>query len=244
MTELALVLLPGLDGNGVLFRPIMTHFPPRIRPIVVSFPSDRLLGYEELLPVVLAALPHEFPFVLVGESFSGPLALMAAATRPPNLLGVVLCASFVRSPLRFRFRWMRYLVRPALFRLYPRFVLVRGILSRQSTSELRALAAEALVSLSPKVLAHRVRAVMGVDVSSELGSCAVPILYIRAKYDVVVPRRNLIEIQAACPSIQVECLDGPHAILQTQPTAAAAVIMAFVRNLLVSDNPALIAPQT
>src|SRR5258708_1010046 len=220
----------------------MKHFPPGIRPIVMRFPSDRSLGYEELLPIVLGALPHELPFVILGESFSGPLALMAASMRLPNLLGVVLCASFVRNPLRFRFGWMRYLVRPALFRLYPRFVLVRGILSKQSTSELRALAAEALVAISPTVLAHRVRAVMGVNVNSKLSSCAVPILYIRAKHDVVVGQRNLTEIQAACPSIQVACLDGPHAILQTQPAAAAAVIMAFVRNLLVSDNPALIAP--
>src|SRR4051812_12496722 len=79
MAEIALVLLPGLHGNDVQFRPLLAHLPPQIRPIAVNYPPDQPLDYAQLLPLVLAALPEDQPFVLLGESFSGPLAIMAAA---------------------------------------------------------------------------------------------------------------------------------------------------------------------
>jgi len=32
MAEIPLVLLPGLDGSGIFFRPLLAHLPPEIRP--------------------------------------------------------------------------------------------------------------------------------------------------------------------------------------------------------------------
>ena len=55
-------------------------------------------------------------FVVVGESFSGSLALMLATRRPVGLRGVVLCASFVRFPLPVPERW-RGAVRPGCWEL-------------------------------------------------------------------------------------------------------------------------------
>jgi pimeloyl-[acyl-carrier protein] methyl ester esterase len=157
----SLVLLPGLDGSGVLFRPLIHHLLPELQRIVVVFPPDQLFGYEELIPLVLAALPLNEPFVLLGESFSGPLALMAAATRPPNLKGVILCASFVRNPIWLRPMWLRYLARPIVFRFFPIFSRVKAFLRSSATStQLQALSAEALSEVTPGVLSHRVQAVL------------------------------------------------------------------------------------
>src|SRR5690349_15943355 len=84
--------------------------------MALNYPADEPLDYEQLLPQVLAALPSDRPFVLLGESFSGPLAVMAAATRPVGLLGVILCATFVRNPLWLRPAWLRHFARPLVFR--------------------------------------------------------------------------------------------------------------------------------
>lgn len=102
-----LVLLPRIDGTALMFAPLVEALPPGIRPLPVSYPREEPLGYRELSALVRAALPRDAPFLLLGESFSGPLALMAAAEGPPGLLGVILCASFIRSPVR----WSR-LLRP------------------------------------------------------------------------------------------------------------------------------------
>src|SRR4051812_43266913 len=98
MTPLTVVLLPGLDGTGTLFGPVLDHLPPDLRPLVVTYPTEEPLGYEQLLAHVLERLPTSAPFVLLGESFSGPLALMASSRSPVGLRGVILCASFVRNP--------------------------------------------------------------------------------------------------------------------------------------------------
>lgn len=50
LPRLRLILLPGLDGSGVLFAPLLRHLPPDVEPVVVRYPPDRALGYEELLP--------------------------------------------------------------------------------------------------------------------------------------------------------------------------------------------------
>lgn len=233
----SLVLLPGLDGSGVLFRPLIRNLVPELRPMVVAFPPDQLFGYEELTPFVLAALPLNEPFVLLGESFSGPLALMAAATRPPNLKGIILCASFVRNPVWLRPIWLRYLARPLVFRFFPMFSRVRAFLRRSATSaQLQVLSAEALSKVTPGVLSHRVRAVLQVNVLRQLSCCPVPILYLLGERDLVVPPRNIREIVAACPLVQVVRIPSSHWVLQTQPAAAAAAITDFMDNLRQHDS--------
>lgn len=93
-----LLLLSGMDGTGRLFGPLLRALPSSLSPVVGAYPADRPYGYAELLPLVEAAAPAGAEYVVVGESFSGLLALMLAAQRPPGLRGIVLCESFVRSP--------------------------------------------------------------------------------------------------------------------------------------------------
>jgi pimeloyl-ACP methyl ester carboxylesterase len=94
-----LILLPGMDGTGRLFGPLLRILPPGLEAAVVAYPADRPCGYAELLPLVEAAVPDGGEFLILGESFSGPLASLLAARRPRRLRGVILCASFARSPL-------------------------------------------------------------------------------------------------------------------------------------------------
>jgi pimeloyl-ACP methyl ester carboxylesterase len=231
MEELALTLLPGLDGSGVLFRPLLRHLAPEFRPIVVAYPPDKVLGYDELLHIVLSALPSPSPFVLLGESFSGPLALMAAASRPKGLRAVILCASFVRNPLGPRFAFLGHFASPFVFRFYPATTRIKAMFGGYSTPEWRALKAEALSAVRPAVIARRVQAVLRVNVLQQLLSCPVPVLYLRGDRDQVVPERNLKEIVAACPATKVANLSAPHLVLQTQPTLAAAAISTFIAGL-------------
>src|SRR5581483_5847799 len=182
-----IVLLPGLDGTGVLFRPFLEHLPAELSPIVVSYPPDRQLGYSDLLPIVLEMLPRDEPFVLLAESFGGPLALMAAATQPTRLRAVVLSATFIQNPTVLRFPWLAPIIRPFAFRHYSQFTAVKALLGRYSTPELRALTKEAIGAVQPEVIAHRVRSVVTVNVEKELLECPVPILYLRGNRDLVVP---------------------------------------------------------
>ena len=121
-----LMLLPGMDGTGRLFGPLLRILPQGLEVTVFAYPPDRPCGYAELLPLVEAAVPEGGEFVVLGESFSGPLALLLAARRPRGLRGVILCASFARGPWRFPARWLGLLIRPFWFRAVPGSLIRRA----------------------------------------------------------------------------------------------------------------------
>jgi pimeloyl-ACP methyl ester carboxylesterase len=89
------LLLPGLDGTGRLFARLYPLLDPALDARVVSFPTDRALGYNDLLAEL--EVPSG-PFAIVAESFSGPLGILLASKHPMQVTGLVLVASFVRNP--------------------------------------------------------------------------------------------------------------------------------------------------
>ena len=230
MNALPVVLLPGMDGTGLLFQPFIEALPARLQPHPVSYPATAPLDYAGLLPLVRAALPRDTPYILLGESFSGPLALMVAAEAPPGLRAVVLCASFIRSPIPWFPRALRGFVSPGLFRLAPSSARARALLGDLATPQLRALLDQAISSVTPSVMAARARAILDVDASEALRACAVPLLYLRAEQDRMVPRASFRLIENQKPGTKEICLPGPHLLLQTRPNEAARAVAVFAES--------------
>jgi pimeloyl-ACP methyl ester carboxylesterase len=222
-----LILLPGMDGTGLLFEPLLPFLSPSLVATVVGYPRDRSYGYLELLPIVRAAIPHGRDFLVLGESFSGPLALLLAAEQPPGLRGVILCASFARSPLPMLMRSFRRLIRNWCFRIVPKWPIRRALLGRFETPEPRQMAEAAIVNIRPTVLAARARAIFDVNVDCQLQNCSVPILYLSATEDRLVSRKNFTHIRRIQPQVKVAALTGPHLLLQVAPMQAAQVILDF-----------------
>lgn len=220
-----LVLLPGMDGTGELFGAFADAV--RVDTQIVRYPTDRALGYTELERLVISELPSQEPYLLLGESFSGPIVLSIAARRPPFLRGVVSCCSFARNPrpglgpLRALVNWLpdRPPIDPLMWLLAGRF----------STPELRAELSRALGQVSPAALRARMTAVIGVDVVPKLHSISVPLMYLRASEDRVVPAVASQIILENVPRSRAEELVGPHFLLQTQPEEAARLVEDFMQ---------------
>ena len=220
--------MPGMDGTGELFAPLLCVLGDSIESAVLRYPTDEPLDYADLLPRVRAALPKSGSFVLLGESFSGPLAIMAAAEAPAGLCGVILCASFATNPIPWFPRFARPLVRPLLFRGKPRFPQIKALLGRYETPELRALLLKANAAVSPTVMAARARAIFAVDVMAQFRSCPYPLLYLRGQRDRVVRKSVVKRLLLEKPLLQVITLPAPHLVLQVAPEEAAQAIHAFV----------------
>jgi pimeloyl-[acyl-carrier protein] methyl ester esterase len=227
MNNIHLVLLPGMDGTGLLFEPLLAVLPPEISAQVVTYPTDTPLSYRELFTLVKAALPSERQYLLLGESFSGPLALMAAADQPQGLKGVILCASFIRNPIFYLPKWASIVANGSLFRLAPSFLTVKTLLSGYSSSSLRALISKAQRSVLPSVMALRAREILRVNAEHELKNIKMPLLYLWGSSDIVVPRRSLRQILHLRPETKVSIIPGPHLVLQVNPKESIAAIMAF-----------------
>src|SRR6266849_3187287 len=102
--DVALVLLPGMDGTGRLFGRFLRALPPAYSPIVVGYPADKVITNDALVEHVQRFLPVDKPFALIAESFSGPIALRVA-TRLILICGL-WCWSQVSSAAQ-RDRWAR-----------------------------------------------------------------------------------------------------------------------------------------
>ncbi len=229
--QIALVLLPGMDGTGCLFAPFLKELPDWVQPIVVPYPTDQALDYKGHLEIVMAALPNDQPFVLLGESFSGPLVLMAAALHPKGLRGVILCATFVTWPLPLAPSVARLTVSLGLFRLKSHQLFLRILLGRNASDELRSLFSGALASLKPEVLSARARAVMDLDCTAELRECRVPILAMVADHDRIVAGRCPELIHRIRPDAEIVHFKSPHLILQCESVEAVSCICRFMESL-------------
>ncbi len=227
----AIVLLPGMDGTGELFAPLVAAWGDQFRTQVVSYPRAERLGYAALADRVRALLPLHEDYVLLAESFAGPLGVMLAAERPQRLRGLVLCATFARSPLPF-LRWTAPWAQIAPLAALPDSLLAWGLLGPYATPSLLRAIRHAVQSVEPVVLAERISAVSDVDVSQALSEVQVPVLYLQARNDRVVPRRAVRPFVAALGDrLEVASCAGPHCLLQARPGDAAAAISAFVSGL-------------
>jgi pimeloyl-ACP methyl ester carboxylesterase len=226
-TRPQLVLLPGLDGTGELFDPLLKVIPPSWPTRVISYPADRAMSYAELDEWLHGKLEGEQKLVLVAESFSGPLALRYAAAHPTRVHAIVLCASFIRPPAP---RWLRGFAWPVLFRLpVPKFVVKRWMAGRDAPHSLGQSLKDAVRKVHPKVLAARVREVLRIESSDDLRRCQAPVLYLAASRDVLVNRKSRETIQAVRPDVEVSVVEAPHLVLQTAPEAAWGEIERFLQ---------------
>ena len=225
-----LVLLPGMDGTGSLFSDFVAELGDPIQPVEVAYPPQQVLDYEQLETYVRERLPANEPFVLLGESFSGPIAISIAAKAPCNLIGLILCCSFARNP------------RPALAGLKAFIRLVPAIksatligpmlLGKHSTPALRHQLNVALSQVSSKVMQARLRAVIDVDVTELLKQVCVPTLYLRATDDRLVPQSASALISSIAPQTRVVDVDGPHMLLQVAAIAIASIVGDFIEHCI------------
>lgn len=223
--------MPGMDGTGALFAPLVDALPASCTHSVLSYPPDPEASYETLTDTVLSALPKEEPFILVAESFSGPLAVLVAQHRPTGLQALVLCATFVTNPTRLARRWMAPFMGPLWFSWTPTYLISRLLLGPTPDPALYEILRDSLSKASPNALAQRAKLVLDIDVEQPLKECPVPILYLRATRDRLVPPHNLKHILTIRPTVRFVDLDSPHLVLQTRPQASIEAIRAFVETL-------------
>jgi pimeloyl-[acyl-carrier protein] methyl ester esterase len=227
-----LVLLPGMDGTGRLFGPFIEALPLGLEALPVSYPTDRSLSYAELAALVRARLPVSEPFGLLAESFSTPIAIQIAAANPAGLKALILVAGFATNPTYPSMNVLSPLFFPSFKRgLFPRFFIERYLLGANAPTALVEAVQQAVQSVSSEVLASRLKLILACDSRADLARITVPILYVQAIQDRIVPSRCLNEIVAVRPHVAVARIDGPHLLLQREPQKSAEMIAHFIQQL-------------
>ncbi len=225
-------MLPGMDGTGDLFAPVIARLGEAVNCVVVRYP-DKPLDYEALIAHARSALPASGDFFLLGESFSGPIAIALAAEAPARMQGLILSATFVRNPLPWTGPLAR-LVEVLPVSGAPAALMTSLILGKFSTGQLRAQIAASLAQMSPSTIRSRLRAIASVDASDKLAAVGMPILYLRAEHDLLVPPSAGRLLKRLKPAAQVLSFEAPHFLLQVAVDDAASAIRDFLTKLTAS----------
>jgi pimeloyl-ACP methyl ester carboxylesterase len=230
LSPLTWVFLPGMDGTGDLFDPLVGALPPGTRVVIARYPMDASAGYDALVRVARAAAPADGDHVIVGESFSGPIALALAAEGSSRLRGVVLCCTFLRDP-RPGLTWLAPLLRPAVLRLLATRWATRRLLGAWSSEQLVGRLNRVLRSVPAAVLRTRLLALRRMDASAEARAIRVPVLVMQARQDRLVSARHIDQLADAFPHAHRVIVDGPHFLLQANPVEASACLTRFADTL-------------
>jgi pimeloyl-ACP methyl ester carboxylesterase len=227
--KLTLVLLPGLNGTAGLFDPLLSVATKEYELMVISYPTHQMKSYEELTEYVLEEIGSiKGRFLLVGESFSGPIAILLSAKNISGLIGTILVATFASSPY---FTLAKYLPWELIFKLAKILYWLRIKFSDTKKSSILKVASIELQKVSPVVLAARTRAALTINVCGELQKIKVPLICFSAKYDVLVPKWNLKKIRKIKPDTKAESFHSNHFLLQSAPQQAWDAIDKFIKEI-------------
>lgn len=224
-----LIFLPGLDGLGEMLGPVQEQL-GFDSSTVLSYPTDQALGYDDLCLYVRERWPTE-DFVLIVDSFSGPVAIKEIASGLKHCKALILVSSFARHPVPGLLLRLAYPLLPLILHVPPpQFALRALLLGWDAKATLGRRMQGAIAKVSSSVLAHRFRELAMVDVRDQVPAIKVPTLYLQGTRDHVVGRSAGLKLQALNPTIQITTLDAPHLILQAKPEDAGKVILDFLRD--------------
>lgn len=234
-----IALLPGLDGTGELFSPIIPFLEDHFEVHVVRYKNE--VTFSEYAESAANQLPSNCSVSLIAESFSGPIAISLLARNDMNFLASVLSATFCKSPLPFLTQLSKH-VPEIMFRSNPisKTFLDLLVTGADSSLEVRNKVRELLNTVSPSQFQSRVNIINEVDVTQELKNIDVPLLYIQATKDKIVFEGSGTEIMKHANDLRIEKVEGSHMILQNQPEKCAELIISHVTSnkRMQTDQPA------
>lgn len=230
-----ILILPGLDGMAELRADFCAQLSSDFEVSVVEYPVG-LVRYTDFLNWIEGALPEQ-NYVVVAESFSGPLAIQFAAERPVHLKGVVFVATFAKAPRKLPAAVLS-LLDLVPFHLNAFSVMAQPLMmGRWRNRAFTKLFHENNKIVPARTIRGRIRELLSVDYTAKLAMIDVPYIYLGASHDRLVPSRTADEFRPGAQSVCV--VEGPHFLLQAQPKAVAEHVEAFVISLAQRRNRAL-----
>jgi pimeloyl-ACP methyl ester carboxylesterase len=221
--------MPGLDGTGKLFAPLIPWLEAYFDLLVVTYPD--LNSFQEYIDCAQNQLPAEPGFSLLAESFSGPIAMALMAHRPAQIGPSILCATFARSPLA-SLTLMANHVPAQMFSIgaLSEFCMDVYEVDEEDFSETQPLPLNVTEQIDGSVLKHRISVLSRIDVSALLPQVEAPVLCLHGLRDRIVSEQDAKMIEDHLPGARRMNIDAPHLLLQTRPEECARHIIRHIHS--------------
>lgn len=223
-------MLPGFDGSGQLFRPLIDALGASCHCVPVRYANhSQVSGYVDQIKKTCR---DQGPVIVVAESFSGPLAVELMADPDSPVVAGVLSATFAKPPLALiislaqKLR-LASLTLPAVSEQVLRLFCLNGVrdigLIREIVSVVRKVDAP--------VMESRITALTHMDATERLPQVTQPVLLLHAAEDRVLRRRFSAHLSEGLANVREVTVPGPHLLLQASAQACAAQIAHFIRDV-------------
>lgn len=223
------ILLPGLHGNGELFKPLSALLSDSCTCIEIDYPDKELLPYEDLVDLVKSKLPLKEDFFIIAESFGGPIAYLISLNPPSNLKFVVYGASFIDNPNKFLLYFRKVI--PYIFKFsvsLPDRLFNIVLMKNMGTSDLIIRLKDILRGFPRALFRHRLDLLA--KLSLPVKKTEVSAIYIRPLSDYLVTNAGYHSVSIRHKEVSRFEVKGTHFLFQSNPAECAKIILNKIKN--------------
>lgn len=221
-----LVLLPGMDGTGKLFKDFIESWQGEC--LVLNLPALGDQSHQVLAETIVNRLPKQ-DYALVAESFSGglvPFLIQRAAVKPK---AIILAASFLHSPRPLLSKLACYLPLKKLIKIpITKWIIQYTCMNKSSAHQFQQFWT-LLCSLNMDLMKRRLQIIRKMDIQPH--NTSIPTLYLMAAQDKLVPYHLSNQLIKCFSRLKIQSIAGPHFIMQTNPAACAQEIAFFIKEV-------------
>ncbi|MCW8930881.1 MAG: hypothetical protein OQL19_11655 [Gammaproteobacteria bacterium] len=227
--NLELILLPGMDGTGILFKPFLNSLSQDISTKIIHYPFDQELSYNELVSYVQKQLPTDKEYILLAESFSGPIAYKLVNNE--KLKAIIFVASFIQPPNKLLI--LSKILPLSLFipKQLPN-VFLKFLLGPLASKEVYKLVNESLNKVEKHVLSFRLKEMA--KLSKNNIETINKSIYIQGISDNLVSPKHAGKIEQISQESKLYKVEGSHFILQVNPERCSEIVQNEI-NLLATS---------
>lgn len=206
------VLLPGLHGSTALYDAFVALAPPWARCVPVALPTLGDQSIPGLADTLEAELRHLEGFVLVAESYSGPIAARLAARLRGEVALLVLCNPLVELSAGLP---AGLAATAASWRGMPAWSAAAVLSDGDRTLGRAAL--EGIRALPRGILEARLAAAFAATSDELAPLLAPPLLVVLGTRDRLVSPEWIRALVRDAPFATLVELDAPHLVVQSKP---------------------------
>ena len=217
--------MPGLDGTGLLFQPLLELMPPGLEREILSSERDAKLGYKEHASFINRKLIDE-PTIIIAESYSARIAYELCCMTNKNIKHVIFVAGFLTRPSMLSRFANFFPIKMVKKNIIPRTFLNCFLFGKQEKTDMIDLFYQALNETDEQLLKHRLNNIIHMGIPSR--KINVPSTYIRPKNDYLVSKKVLNIFEELCSDFSLKNVQGGHFILQSNPLACWEIIKGII----------------
>ena len=216
-----LLLIPGMDGTGILFDEFLREAPQNVEIYPVALPLNDNFSYLEYALYIEDFIKvnglNGKRITIVAESFSGAIAFELLKTGRVKVKRLILVASFLTIPsLLSRFSALVPIGLMQRTKL-PKWLLSKVLYGRQVSDDVISQFQLAIKTVSENTLIHRLKLIRSLKTPNE--KILVPVTYIQPKKDFLVSSKAVLNIASISSDFTRHRVNGGHFILQSNPSA-------------------------